>query len=522
MNQLKNENEDDTLCNDQPRSRLNSEGNGGSICGGVVQKKGPWTRAEDIILIDYVKKHGEGNWNAVQKHSGLTRCGKSCRLRWANHLRPNLKKGSFSPEEEQTIVELHAQMGNKWARMAAHLPGRTDNEIKNYWNTRTKRRNRAGLPLHPPEVRLRAMQESKCGQGTSGINDGDSGHCDFLPKNHNEIPVVEFNKLKDYRGILPIAAVPGNPDISANSILLKSLDSSPYCNYVPSTLHNHYHLQESTMSFVDSNGTNKDWFFPFYHVQDHTSSDKIVQPFRSHSTFDPGLSSQNSMYYSHSLSNGNSSASKPTSKAVKLELPSNQYPETGFGGWGGNFPSPPLNESVDVFNQSPLPLGVLESGCSSPHNSGTLEAIIYQKKTLPNSMNNCSDKSSHSSTATPVDRAESSDMNVNETEWEGYTDHASSIAATSILNYCHAVNTNGNSWEKLTPAQNFSGNNVKYEPVEQVYTPNNENQAMSMLNIIWPDVMLASEWNEQCYGHAMNMTEATDNLTDYNHMAGEN
>lgn len=84
-------------------------------------KKGPWTAAEDAILMEYVKKHGEGNWNAVQKNSGLMRCGKSCRLRWANHLRPNLKKGSFSPEEERIIIELHAKLGNKWARMAAQV-----------------------------------------------------------------------------------------------------------------------------------------------------------------------------------------------------------------------------------------------------------------------------------------------------------------------------------------------------------------------------------------------------------------
>jgi len=84
-------------------------------------KKGPWTSTEDAILVSYVNKHGEGNWNSVQKHSGLYRCGKSCRLRWANHLRPNLKKGAFTPDEERTIVELHSKLGNKWARMAAQV-----------------------------------------------------------------------------------------------------------------------------------------------------------------------------------------------------------------------------------------------------------------------------------------------------------------------------------------------------------------------------------------------------------------
>ncbi|KAL7218942.1 hypothetical protein ACSBR2_012081 [Camellia fascicularis] len=106
-------------------SSSSSSGSGGGVGGGggggspqLAVKKGPWTTAEDAILIEYVRKHGEGNWNAVQKNCGLLRCGKSCRLRWANHLRPNLKKGAFTPEEEKTIIDLHARLGNKWARMA--------------------------------------------------------------------------------------------------------------------------------------------------------------------------------------------------------------------------------------------------------------------------------------------------------------------------------------------------------------------------------------------------------------------
>ncbi|KAG9147756.1 hypothetical protein Leryth_018806 [Lithospermum erythrorhizon] len=126
-----NESDDEVLSPDSPVIGEGSS-SGGDSSEGTMLKKGPWTSAEDAILVEYVKKHGEGNWNSVQKYSGLSRCGKSCRLRWANHLRPNLKKGAFTAEEEHLIIELHAKMGNKWARMAAHLPGRTDNEIKNY------------------------------------------------------------------------------------------------------------------------------------------------------------------------------------------------------------------------------------------------------------------------------------------------------------------------------------------------------------------------------------------------------
>ncbi|MQM22876.1 hypothetical protein Taro_055935 [Colocasia esculenta] len=128
MSCLSNESDDGSAANmkDQVESPSADEGSsggpGGSFSvGGGGLKKGPWTSAEDAILVDYVSKHGEGNWNAVQKYSGLSRCGKSCRLRWANHLRPNLKKGPFTPEEEQKIIELHAKMGNKWAKMATQV-----------------------------------------------------------------------------------------------------------------------------------------------------------------------------------------------------------------------------------------------------------------------------------------------------------------------------------------------------------------------------------------------------------------
>ncbi|KAI3680623.1 hypothetical protein L6452_35396 [Arctium lappa] len=103
-------------------------------------KKGPWTAEEDQKLIDYIQKNGYGNWRTLPKNAGLQRCGKSCRLRWTNYLRPDIKRGRFSFEEEETIIQLHSVLGNKWSAIAARLPGRTDNEIKNYWNTHIRKR----------------------------------------------------------------------------------------------------------------------------------------------------------------------------------------------------------------------------------------------------------------------------------------------------------------------------------------------------------------------------------------------
>ncbi|KDP27171.1 hypothetical protein JCGZ_19870 [Jatropha curcas] len=109
-------------------------------CDKVGLKKGPWTPEEDQKLLAYIDEHGHGSWRALPAKAGLQRCGKSCRLRWTNYLRPDIKRGKFSLQEEQTIIQLHALLGNRWSAIATHLPKRTDNEIKNYWNTHLKKR----------------------------------------------------------------------------------------------------------------------------------------------------------------------------------------------------------------------------------------------------------------------------------------------------------------------------------------------------------------------------------------------
>ncbi|KAI3462169.1 hypothetical protein Pfo_018832 [Paulownia fortunei] len=126
-------------------------------CDKVGLKKGPWTAEEDKKLINFILTNGQCCWRAVPKLAGLLRCGKSCRLRWTNYLRPDVKRGLLSEYEEKMVIDLHAQLGNRWSKIASHLPGRTDNEIKNHWNTHIKKKLRKmGIdplthkPLPPP------------------------------------------------------------------------------------------------------------------------------------------------------------------------------------------------------------------------------------------------------------------------------------------------------------------------------------------------------------------------------------
>ncbi|XP_042044911.1 transcription factor MYB48-like [Salvia splendens] len=105
-----------------------------------AMRKGPWTEEEDVQLVFYVNLFGDRRWDFIAKVSGLNRTGKSCRLRWVNYLRPGLKRGKITPHEERLVLQLHSKWGNRWSRIARKIPGRTDNEIKNYWRTHMRKK----------------------------------------------------------------------------------------------------------------------------------------------------------------------------------------------------------------------------------------------------------------------------------------------------------------------------------------------------------------------------------------------
>ncbi|KAF3446106.1 hypothetical protein FNV43_RR11285 [Rhamnella rubrinervis] len=146
--------------------------------------RGAWTAEEDQKLAQVISIHGPRRWKCIAAKAGLNRCGKSCRLRWMNYLRPNIKRGNISDQEEDLILRLHKLLGNRWSLIAGRLPGRTDNEIKNYWNSHLSKklkqieRQNSGLtatesePKNPDEVaQVATSAANNREEGTSRANE---------------------------------------------------------------------------------------------------------------------------------------------------------------------------------------------------------------------------------------------------------------------------------------------------------------------------------------------------------------
>ncbi|XP_020600221.1 myb-related protein MYBAS2-like [Phalaenopsis equestris] len=170
-------------------------------------RKGPWLVEEDAVLMDYVAKYGPHDWSSIRSKGLLFRSGKSCRLRYVNKLKPGLKSGcKFSAEEERVVIDLQARFGNKWARISTHLPGRTDNDVKNFWSIRQKRLAKLLQTSSPVRPLIKQRKAN--------------GNSDYYPYNVPQYPNSEHMYEPYYEGpdAMKMVVMPNNPEANLPQI----------------------------------------------------------------------------------------------------------------------------------------------------------------------------------------------------------------------------------------------------------------------------------------------------------------
>ncbi|MED6167991.1 hypothetical protein PIB30_008015 [Stylosanthes scabra] len=258
-----------------------------SCCYKQKLRKGLWSPEEDEKLLRHITKYGHGCWSSVPKQAGLQRCGKSCRLRWINYLRPDLKRGTFSQEEENLIIELHAVLGNRWSQIAAQLPGRTDNEIKNLWNSclKKKLRQRGIDPVtHKPFSEIQnnnnnnnGLEEKSQGQGQEKALSNDNELNLLRSESSNKSEAASSYDHHHQQGLVPTSST-NNKDMFLDTC---SADFMGNYNNMSS-----YASSSSTVTVVTDNNSNSccNWFTPQtsrpfdINSVDFTSSSSFLPP----------------------------------------------------------------------------------------------------------------------------------------------------------------------------------------------------------------------------------------------------
>ncbi|MED6169813.1 hypothetical protein PIB30_024784 [Stylosanthes scabra] len=280
-------------------------------------KKGPWTPEEDRILVEYIKKNGHGSWRALPKIAGLNRCGKSCRLRWTNYLRPDIKRGKFSEQEEQLIINLHEVLGNKWSAIAGHLPGRTDNEIKNYWNTHL-RKKLLQMGLDPVTHRPRTDHHHHLQLLSNLHHLLLAANILNTTNNNNNNPLIStllFNsdhaKLQILQNMLQILGTTNNNNnlIAPNLELLLNQQFGPISSSSSSSVPNGFYeslgLNQSMIQNLCNVGN--DFFFPCQH-----QNQPNFQNFEAPNNNQHNMNSNENEHNVVDVTNNNSSNNSPT------------------------------------------------------------------------------------------------------------------------------------------------------------------------------------------------------------------